>query len=88
MAGEGEATDMVRLDEHEADGTLRALLDKVETGEEVHIVKDGKVIARIVPAGPPHGARGASWLGMDRGLFEVPEDFDEMSDEELAEFGT
>ncbi|OWY59524.1 prevent-host-death protein, partial [cyanobacterium TDX16] len=41
-------------------------------GEEVLITKGGEPIARLVPARTRHRRR----LGMDRGAFEVPEDFD------------
>jgi prevent-host-death family protein len=45
--------DMREVGAFEAKNTLSALLDLVETGEEITITRRGKVIARLVP---PRGA--------------------------------
>lgn len=37
---------------HEATTRLGQLLDQVEHGEEIVITRDGKAVARRVPAGP------------------------------------
>lgn len=57
---------------HEAKTTLSALLRRVVTGEEIIISSGGRPVARLVPIqrGPERV------LGRDRGVFEVPEDFD------------
>jgi antitoxin (DNA-binding transcriptional repressor) of toxin-antitoxin stability system len=41
-------------------------------GEEVIISRAGQPIAKIVPIGD----RASRRFGMDRGVFEVPDDFD------------
>jgi prevent-host-death family protein len=57
---------------HEAKTTLSDLLRRVAAGEEVTITRSGRPVAMIVPV-PRHGPRV---LGADRGLFDVPADFD------------
>ena len=57
---------------HEAKTTLSDLLRRVAAGEEVTITRSGRPVAMIVPA-PRSGPRV---LGADRGLFDVPADFD------------
>jgi prevent-host-death family protein len=57
---------------HEAKTHLSRLLRRVEAGEEVVISRGGKPIARLVPV----QRKGARRLGGDRGLLEVPEEFD------------
>ncbi len=37
---------------------LLAVLDDVAAGDEVHITKHGRVIARLTPATGPHALRG------------------------------
>ncbi|MDX2029302.1 MAG: type II toxin-antitoxin system Phd/YefM family antitoxin [Blastocatellia bacterium] len=64
---------MVNVNIHEAKTQLSRLLLRVAAGEMVIISRSGKPIARIVPFTAPERPRP---LGMDRGLFEVPEDFD------------
>ena len=44
---------------------------RVAQGEEIVIAKAGKPIARLVPVEP----KSHRILGQDKGLFEVPEDF-------------
>ncbi|MPZ80309.1 MAG: type II toxin-antitoxin system prevent-host-death family antitoxin [Actinophytocola sp.] len=57
---------------HEAKTTLSALLRRVATGEEITISSGGRPVARLVPI-----QRGTERvLGRDRGVFEVPGDFD------------
>lgn len=68
---------------HEAKTHLSRLLEDVAAGEEVVITRRGEEVASLVPV------RGASVrrLGIDRGKFVVPEDFDEpLPDELLAAF--
>ena len=57
---------------HEAKTHLSRLLEDVSAGEEVVITRRGTEVARLVPAGPEGGRR----LGVDRGVFIVPDDFD------------
>jgi prevent-host-death family protein len=68
---------------YEAKTTLSRLLDRVAAGEEIVITRRGEEVARLVP--PP--GRRARQLGLDRGVFEVPEDFDApLGDDVLATF--
>jgi prevent-host-death family protein len=75
---------MVNVNIHEAKTQLSKLLRRVATGEVIVISRSGKPIARIVPFSESHKPRP---LGMDRGLYEVPDDFDApLPDELLAAF--
>lgn len=64
---------MISVNIHEAKTHLSRILVRVEAGEEVTIAKAGRPVARLIPVRPPVGKRKA---GLDRGLYEVPEDFD------------
>lgn len=67
---------------HEAKTHLSRLLEDVAAGEEVVITRRGEEVASLVPRGS-----GMRTLGMDRGRFVVPDDFDAPLPEELlAEF--
>lgn len=57
---------------HEAKTHFSKLLQRALAGEEVIISRAGQPIAKIVPIGD----RAPRRFGMDRGVFEVPEDFD------------
>lgn len=75
---------MEAINVHEAKTHLSRLLAKVAEGEEVVIARAGKPIARLVPI----ESRQRRVFGQDRGLFEVPDDFDDPLPEEiLADFG-
>jgi prevent-host-death family protein len=68
---------------HEAKTHLSRLIEDVAAGEEVVITRRGEVVATLVAAPRPSGRR----LGIDRGRFVVPEDFDaSMPDDLLASF--
>jgi prevent-host-death family protein len=68
---------------HEAKTHLSRLLEDVAAGEEVVITRRGEEVASLVPVRRPSTRR----LGIDRGRFVVPEDFDEpLPDEVLAAF--
>lgn len=66
---------------HEAKTHLSRLLQRVAAGEEVVIRRGSRPVARLVPVTPPHGRR----FGLDRGVFEVPADFDAPLPEDIAE---
>jgi prevent-host-death family protein len=60
----------------ELKATLLSVLDRVSTGEEVHITKRGTVVARLVPAPDARGLRGrlaetARSTGTDDELFST-----------------
>jgi len=66
---------------HEAKTHLSKLLNRVLAGEEITISKGGKPIARLVPV-EGHPQRQ---VGRDRGLFQVPPDFDSPLPEKVLE---
>lgn len=69
---------------HQAKTNLSRLLLCVAGGEEVTIARAGVPVARLVPAEPGRNRRP---LGLDRGRFKVPEDFDApLPPKFLAEF--
>ena len=69
---------------HEAKTHLSRLLQAVERGEEVIIARSGKPIARLVRFERGEGDRV---LGLDRGTFRVPDDFDApLPDDVLRDF--
>lgn len=64
---------MKTVNVHEAKTHLSRLLRQVSRGEEVVIAKAGRPVARLVPVSTARHRL----LGTDRGLFEVPDDFDD-----------
>jgi prevent-host-death family protein len=66
---------------HEAKTHLSRLLDDVVAGEEVVIMRRGEEVARLVPRRRAPSRR----LGVDRGRFVVPEDFDAPLPDELQD---
>jgi prevent-host-death family protein len=74
---------MVSVGVHEAKTHFSTLLRRVATGEEVVILNGGKPVAKLVPV---VSARTRT-LGVDRGKFNVPDDFnDPLPDAMLAAF--
>lgn len=69
---------MKQVNIHFAKTHLSHLLHEVEDGKEIVIAKSGVPIAKLVPIKEKHKNRE---FGLDRGKFEVPEDFDEVSPE-------
>ena len=68
---------------HEAKTHLSRLLLDVQRGEEVVITRRGKEVARLVPPAVKQRRR----FGIDEGVFQVPDDFDEPLDAQtLASF--
>jgi prevent-host-death family protein len=68
---------------HQAKTHLSRLLEQV-AGEEIVITRRGEEVARLVPARPAGGRQ----LGVDRGRYAVPDDFDApLPDDVLADFG-
>lgn len=58
---------------HHAKTHLSRLLQRVAAGEEITIARAGVPIARLVSVEPKRVRRP---LDLDRGVYEVPEDFD------------
>jgi prevent-host-death family protein len=68
---------------HEAKTHLSRLLRRVATGEEIVITSGGRPAAKLVPV----EQTGAREYGFDRGLVDVPDDFDDpLPDDVLDEF--
>jgi prevent-host-death family protein len=68
---------------HEAKTNLSKLLERVSAGEEIAITRRGEEVARLVPV----RRSGTRRLGIDRGRWTVPEDFDApLPDDVLATF--
>ncbi len=75
---------MTLVNIHEAKTHLSRLLARVVEGEEIVIAKSGRPVARLVAVERRSQRRV---LGQDRGLFEVPEDFDDpLPEDVLASF--
>lgn len=68
---------MISVNIHEAKTHLSRLLAKVESGDQIIISRAGKPIARLIPESLLTEDRPA---GLDKGLFIVPDDFDDESD--------
>ena len=72
---------MVVVGVHEAKSTLSQLLRRVAAGDEVTITRGGEPLARLVPVAPRVKRR----FGQDRGMFEVPDDFNAPLPEDLQQ---
>jgi prevent-host-death family protein len=73
---------MHEVNVHEAKTHLSRLLMRVAQGEEIVIARAGKPIARLVPVEP----KSRRVLGQDKGLFEVPDDFNEPLPDDLQAY--
>jgi prevent-host-death family protein len=71
---------MIEVNIHEAKTHLSRLLARVAAGEEVILARAGKPIARLVPFRKLKGERP---LGIDKGRYEVPDNFDAGLPEDL-----
>lgn len=68
---------------YEAKTHLSDLLRRVEAGEEILIRRGDVIVARLVPAAPA----GRRLLGIDVGVWSVPEDFDApLDDDTMRDF--
>lgn len=74
---------MKSVNVHEAKTHLSRLLAEVEKGEEIVISRNGKPVARLLRFEPPAKKRE---LGFDRGLVWIADDFDETSEDIIADF--
>jgi prevent-host-death family protein len=72
-------TKTTEVNVHEAKTHLSRLLRKVAAGEEFVIARAGVPVARLVPV----ERRPRRVFGIDRGRFEVPEDFNAPLPEDL-----
>lgn len=65
---------------HEAKTHLSAILVEVAAGREVVITRRGHPVARIVPE-----RRRRRVFGIDEGVFDVPDDFDDPLPDDVLE---
>ncbi len=73
---------------HEAKTRLSQLVDKVTKGEPFVIARAGKPVARVTAIESP-GPGEQKRLGFLTGEFTVPDDFDRMGEQEIADlFGS
>lgn len=73
-----------KVNVHEAKTHLSRLLADVERGVEVIIARSGRPVARLIRF---ESATGERELGLDRGTFRVPENFDApLPDDVLEDF--
>ena len=71
---------------HEAKTHLSRLVDEAAAGQAFVICKAGKPMVRVTPlASPGDGAPLPSRLGLLKGQISVPDDFDCMGQEEMAD---
>jgi len=66
---------------HQAKTNLSRLLSRVEMGEEIVISNRGVPVAKLVPFGTTTNRKAS--LGIDRGRFVVPEDFNDPLPEDI-----
>lgn len=73
---------MITVNIHEAKTQLSKLVDRASKGESFIIAKAGKPMVRVVPIeSKPKPKR----FGFLKGQIRVPEDFDRMFEDEIAE---
>ena len=74
---------MMQINIHEAKTQLSMLVDKVAGGEPFIIAKAGKPMAKVIPFIATKNK--PTRVGFLSGQIEVPDDFDQMGQEEIAE---
>lgn len=74
---------MLTVNIHDAKTQLSKLVDQAAQGEAFIIAKAGRPMVKVVPLEPAR--TGEQRLGFMAGEFRVPEDFDRMNGEEVAE---
>ena len=62
----------MRVGVHEAKTRLSELLRLIDGGQEIEIARGGEPVAKLVPI----RSRETRRLGIDEGVFAVPDDFD------------
>ena len=76
---------MAAFDINEANAALSKLIDDALAGQEVVISRDGVEVARLTPIQPP-AQRGPRIPGRLKGKIWIAPDFDQMSEDELADW--
>ena len=75
---------MTTVNIHEAKTNFSRLVERAANGETVIIAKAGKPMAKLVPLEPPKVDTSKRFGGL-RGQFVIPDDFDRMMEDEIAE---
>ncbi len=73
---------VITVNIHEAKTHLSKLVDKASKGESFIIAKAGKPMVRVVPI---ESTRKPQRFGFLKGQIRVPDDFDRMFEDEIAE---
>lgn len=68
---------------HEAKTQLSRLVDEAASGEPFIIAKAGKPMVKVIPLEAPTGEQ-VRRLGFLKGEIQVPDDFDRMGEEDIA----
>ena len=85
LVGAGQVV-MKRVNMHEAKTHLSRLVDEAAAGQAFVICKAGKPMVRVTPlAQSADAAPLPSRLGLLRGQVSVPDDFDRMGQEDIAD---
>jgi len=69
---------------HEAKTHLSRLIEKAAQGQPFIIAKAGKPMVKVIPIDQPSGAK-VQRIGFMAGQFTVPDDFDQMGRDEVAD---
>ncbi|MEA1902541.1 MAG: type II toxin-antitoxin system Phd/YefM family antitoxin [Actinomycetota bacterium] len=72
---------MAEVGVHKAKTELSKLLKRVAMGEEIIITRNGEPVAKLVPI----EVRKERVFGLDAGLVEISEDFDDPLPDEILE---
>jgi len=75
---------MESVNMHEAKTRLSQLVAQAEKGESFIIAKAGKPVVRVVAIDSPEPSQQKR-LGFLAGQFTVPDDFDRMAEDEIAD---
>ena len=73
------------FDINDATASLSKLIDDALAGHDVVISRDGIEVARLTPISPP-AQRGPRIPGRSKGKIWIAPDFDEMSEDEIADW--
>ena len=68
---------------HEAKTQLSRLVDEAASGDPFIIAKAGKPMVKVIPLEAPTGEQ-VRRLGFLKGEIQVPDDFDRMGEEDIA----
>lgn len=74
---------MRKVNIHEAKTHLSRLADEAGAGETIILAKAGKPVAKLVPLGADAPEKPRRRLGSMAGMYNVPDDFDTMLQEEI-----